>query len=120
MTPAGSHRVWRNRAFRFVLFIGILSFFGDFTYEGSRSIVGPYLASLQASATVVGTVTGFGEFLGYALRLISGPLAARTGRYWPVTICGYVVQMCAVPALALTQSWPAAAALIILERVGNP
>jgi MFS family permease len=106
-------------ALRFVLLIGILSFFADFTYEGSRSILGPYLASLQASATAVGIVTGFGELLGYGLRLVSGRMADRTGRYWPITIFGYVVQMAAVPALALTGSWPAAAALIILERVGK-
>lgn len=106
-------------AFRFVLLIGILSLFTDFTYEGSRSILGPYLASLQASATIVGVVTGFGELLGYGLRLVSGRLADRTGRFWPITIFGYVVQMASVPALALTESWPAAAALIILERIGK-
>ena len=106
-------------AFRFVLTIGILSFFADFTYEGSRSILGPYLLSLQASAAVVGVVTGFGELLGYALRLVSGRFADATGRYWPTTIFGYVLQMASVPALALTESWPAAAALIILERVGK-
>jgi MFS family permease len=106
-------------ALRFVFLIGILSFFADFTYEGSRSILGPYLASLQASATVVGIVTGFGELLGYSLRLVSGRLADATGKFWPITIFGYVVQMAAVPALALTGSWPAAAVLIILERVGK-
>jgi MFS family permease len=111
----------RNRrvALRFILLIGILSFFADFTYEGSRSIIGPYLAALQASGTTVGIVTGFGELLGYGLRLFSGRWADATGRYWPITIFGYVVQMAAVPALALTGSWPTAAALIILERVGK-
>lgn len=109
----------RRRALRFVCLIGILSFFADFTYEGSRSIIGPYLATLQASGAVVGIVTGFGELLGYGLRLVSGPLADRTGKYWPITIVGYMVQMASVPALALTGSWPAAAALIILERVGK-
>src|ERR1700738_3058866 len=82
-------------AFRFVLLIGILSFFADFTYEGSRSILGPFLASLQASGTVVGVITGFGELLGYGLRLVSGRLADATGRFWPITIFGYVVQMAA-------------------------
>ncbi len=106
-------------ALRFVLLIGVLSFFADFTYEGSRSIVGPYLATLHASGAIVGIVTGFGEFLGYSLRLFSGRWADSTGRYWPITIFGYVVQMASVPALALTGSWPAAAALIILERVGK-
>ena len=106
-------------AFRFVLLIGILSFFADFTYEGSRSVLGPFLATLAASGTVVGVVTGFGELLGYALRLVSGRLADATGKFWPITIVGYVVQMASVPALALVDSWPAAAVLIILERVGK-
>ena len=85
-------------AFRFVLLIGVLSFFADFTYEGSRSILGPFLASLQASGAVVGLITGFGELLGYGLRLVSGRLADATGQFWPITIFGYVVQMAAVPA----------------------
>ena len=104
---------------RFVLLIGVLSFFADFTYEGSRSILGPYLGSLQASATLIAVVTGFGELAGYGLRLVSGRLADVTRQFWPITICGYVIQMAAVPALALTQHWPSAAALIILERVGK-
>ena len=109
----------RRIALRFIVLIGILSFFADFTYEGSRSIVGPYLATLQATGTIVGIVTGFGELLGYGLRLFSGRWADATGRYWPITILGYVVQMASVPALALTGSWPAAAVLIVLERVGK-
>jgi MFS family permease len=109
----------RRIALRFIVLIGILSFFADFTYEGSRSIVGPYLATLQASGAVVGIVAGFGELLGYGLRLFSGRWADATGRYWPITIFGYVIQMASVPALALTGSWPAAAVLIILERVGK-
>ncbi len=122
-TDAGAAGRPRGRiseaAFRFVLLVGILSFFADFTYEGARSILGPYLASLRASATVVGVVTGLGELLGYTLRLGSGRLADATGMVWPITIAGYVVQMTAVPALALTGSWPAAAVLIVLERVGK-
>jgi MFS family permease len=109
----------RRIALRFVALIGVLSFFADFTYEGSRSIIGPYLATLQASGTVVGIVTGFGELLGYSLRLFSGRWADATGRYWPITTFGYFVQMASVPALALTGSWPTAAVLIILERVGK-
>lgn len=108
-----------SAALKFVLMIGILSFFADFTYEGSRSILGPYLALLQASGTMVAVVTGFGELLGYGLRLISGPLADRTGKFWPITIFGYVVQMTSVPLLALARNWQTAAVLIILERVGK-
>ncbi|OIQ84576.1 major facilitator superfamily protein [mine drainage metagenome] len=108
-----------HRAMQFVLLIGILSFFADFTYEGARSVTGPYLASLGADAVVIAVVSGLGELLGYGLRLLSGRMADKTGRYWPIIIVGYGVQMASVPALALTGNWLAAASLIILERVGK-
>ncbi len=96
-----------------------MSFFADFTYEGSQSIIGPYLGILGAGALAIAVITGFGEFLGYGLRLVSGRSADRTGRYWPITIGGYVLQMAVVPLLALAGSWQVAALLIILERVGK-
>src|SRR6266700_3446945 len=109
----------RTIALRFVLLIGVMSFFADFTYEGSPSIIGPYLAVLGASALVVGIVTGFGELLGYGLRLVSGRLSDQTDKYWPITIVGYIVQMTSVPLLALAGNWPVAALLMLLERVGK-
>lgn len=110
----------RNRAaLRMVVLFGVVSLFADMVYEGGRSITGPYLALLGASATAVGIVAGGGELLGYALRLFSGRLADATRAYWPITIAGYAVQMAAVPALALVGSWEAAAVLIVLERVGK-
>ncbi|MBJ3814454.1 MFS transporter [Shimwellia pseudoproteus] len=104
---------------RFVLLIGVLSFFADFTHEGARGVLGPYLASLQATAFIVGAVTGFGELMGYALRYFSGRFAEISGKFWPVTLCGYLLQMTAVPALALTHSWQSAAVFIVLERTGR-
>jgi predicted MFS family arabinose efflux permease len=106
-------------ALKFVLTIGIMSFFADFTYEGSRSIIGQYLGLLGAGALTISIVTGAGEFLGYGLRLFSGRGADRTGRYWGITISGYVLQMSVVPLLAITKTWQEAALLIILERVGK-
>jgi MFS family permease len=109
----------RAAALRMVVLFGVVSLFADMVYEGGRSITGPYLALLGASGAAVGIVAGGGELLGYALRLVSGRVADATRLYWPLTIAGYVVQMAAVPALALVGSWPAAAVLIILERVGK-
>jgi MFS family permease len=104
---------------KFVLMIGAVSFFADFTYEGSRSIVGPYLGALGAGALAIAVISGSGEFLGYGLRLVSGRSADRTGRYWLITISGYILQMSVVPLLAVARSWPVAALLIIAERVGK-
>ena len=109
----------KNRALNFVLLIGVLSFFADFVYEGARSITGPYLAILGASATLVGFIAGLGELLGYGLRAVSGGLSERTGKFWPITIFGYIVQMCAVPLLAVAPNWQVAGLLIVAERIGK-
>lgn len=104
---------------RFVLLFGVVNLFADMTYEGARSIIGIYMAQLGASAFATGAVAGFGEFLGYALRLVSGRWADRSRLYWPTTLVGYVVQMVAVPTLGLVGSWPHAAVLIVSERIGR-
>jgi predicted MFS family arabinose efflux permease len=106
-------------ALRFVLIIGVVQLFADMTYEGARGIVGPFLGSLGASATVVGFTAGFGELIGYSLRSISGYFADKTHKYWVFIFAGYAVNMLAVPALALAGNWPLAAALIIAERTGR-
>ena len=109
----------KSVALRFVLLIGVMSFFADFTYEGSRSILGSYLAVLGASAAAIGISAGFGELLGYAIRLVSGRLSDRSGEYWPITLLGYFIQMTSVPLLALTGNWPFAVGLLIAERIGR-
>lgn len=106
-------------AFLFVMTTGIVNLFGDITYEGGGSINGPFMASLGASAVIVSVTAGLGEFLGYALRLPTGYAADRTGRYWLITFVGYVINLFAVPAMALAGSWQVAAALVLAERIGR-
>src|SRR5215475_6359350 len=106
-------------AFRFVLTIGIVNLFADMTYEGARSITGPFLESLGASALAVGVIAGGGELFGYALRSVAGYVADKTHKYWVVVLAGYTINMVAVPALALAGNWPMAAALMIAERTGR-
>lgn len=118
-TPPASSVKLHKRALQFVLMIGVVSFFADFTYEGSRSITGPLLAVLGASATAVGIIAGLGELLGYGLRLVSGPLSERTGEFWPITVFGYFIQMLSVPALAFVKTWHEAAILILVEPIGK-
>ena len=92
-------------ALRFLILLGITSLFADMTYEGARSITGPYLAVLGASATIVGVVGGLGELIGYGVRIVFGSLADRTGKYWTITIFGYTLNLLAVPLLALANHW---------------
>lgn len=106
-------------ALKFVLLLGVVSLFADMTYEGARSITGPFLATLGASATAVGIVAGLGELIGYGLRLVSGYISDRTRRYWAITLGGYGLNLMAVPLLALAGRWELAAALMIAERMGK-
>src|SRR5262245_53998329 len=108
-----------SAAFRFVLVMGVVNLFGDVTYEGGASINGQFLAALGASAAAVSIVAGLGEFVGYAFRAVAGYVADKTGRHWPVTFVGYAINLFAVPAMALCGSWPAAAALLVAERLGR-
>lgn len=109
----------RSTPLRFVFILGIVSLFADMTYEGGRSVTGPFLAQLGATGLIVGLVAGFGELIGYGLRILSGTVADRTGRYWPIAFLGYAVNLLCVPALALVQTVPAAAGLLIGERFGR-
>ena len=109
---------------RTVVAFGAVSLAGDMVYEGMRSIAGPFLGSLGATALVVGLVTGAGEAIALILRLFSGPLADRSGRYWSLTILGYAMTAVCVPLLAVAPFVGSAglflaAALILLERAGK-
>lgn len=104
---------------RFIMVFGVVSLLADAVYEGARSITGPFLGSLGAGAVLVGVVTGAGEAAGLVLRLVSGPAAERSGRYWGWTIAGYGLTVVAVPALALPVGLAGACALVVAERVGK-
>ncbi|GAB3064174.1 hypothetical protein GCM10027053_28740 [Intrasporangium mesophilum] len=114
----------RWTAWRVVWWFGFVSLAADMVYEGARSMYGPLLASLGASAVVVGLVTGAGEAMALVLRLVFGPLADRTGRYWGLTTIGYGLTAVCVPLLAVTPFVGAAgvalaSVLILLERAGK-
>jgi predicted MFS family arabinose efflux permease len=118
-SSAAARLIDRHAAVRFIVLIGVVSLFADMTYEGARSITGPYLGLLGASAAIIGIVSGLGELVGYAARLGSGWIGDHTQRYWAVVISGYVLNLFAVPLLALAGRWEIAAALIITERMGR-
>jgi MFS family permease len=111
-------------AWRVVWWFGFVSLAADMVYEGARSVYGPLLAALGASAVVVGLVTGAGEAVALVARLAFGPLADRTGRYWSLTILGYGLTAVCVPLLALAPQLGGAglafaATMILLERLGK-
>jgi len=113
-TDASGYRT----AMSLILLLGLVSAFGDLTYESARSVTGPFFLTLGASAAAVGFVAGLGELLGYGLRLVFGMVADRFRAYWTATFIGYGL-LISVPLLALAYDWRVAAVLLILERVGK-
>jgi MFS family permease len=109
----------RESAIRFIVALGTISLFADMTYEGARSINGPFLGTLGASAAVVGIVSGAGELIGYGLRLAGGVAADKTRRYWTLVMVGYITNLLVVPLMAIANHWGIAAVLIIAERAGK-
>ena len=110
-----------SRAMVFILLFGVVSLFSDMTHEGASSIRGAYLSLLGASAGTIGLVSGLGEMIGYSMRYVFGKLTDKSKRYWPMTILGYVLDIVAVPALALVgeHGWVAACALLVVQRMGK-
>ena len=110
-----------SEAMLFIIMFGIVSLFSDMTHEGAASIRGAYLTLLGASASVIGFVSGLGELVGYSMRYVFGRITDKTKKYWPMTILGYVLDIIAVPLLALVgeNGWIAACALLIIQRMGK-
>ncbi len=112
--PATLMRPWH-----FIVAFGVVSLLADMVYEGARSIIGPYLAALGASATLVGVVAGAGEFIGYGLRVVTGYAVGRTRRYWTWTILGYAMTALSVPLIGVTGVLTPALVLYGTERLGK-
>ena len=120
--PVSPGRSWAG--WRTVLWLGVVSLLVDLVYEGARSITGPFLASLGASALTVGLVTGAGEAAALGFRLFSGPAADRSGRYWRWMVLGYALTAVCVPLMALAPALGAAglvwgSSMVLLERTGK-
>jgi len=111
-------KISKRSAYVAILTMGIVSMFGDIVYEGGRGIAPDYLKFLGASAFLVGAISGAGEFIGYALRLVSGNLADRSRAYWLFIFLGYGLIL-AVPLIGFTSHIELVMTLLLLERLGK-
>jgi MFS family permease len=110
-----------SMAMSFILLFGFVSMMSDVTHEGAASIHGVFLSLLGASAGTIGFISGLGELTGYSMRYVFGKITDRTHGYWTMTIIGYILDIVAVPALALVGShgWIAACVLLIVQKMGK-
>jgi Major Facilitator Superfamily len=120
--PSAKRPSWSP--WRTVVGFGVVSLAADMVYEGARSVTGPLLASLGASAVLVGLVSGAGEATALLMRVVFGSWADRRRSYWMLTFVGYGLTAACVPALAITPFLASvglvlACALTLGERLGK-
>ena len=108
----------KTKTLKLIFLFGLVSLLGDVIYEGARGVNGPYLEILGANAAIIGFVAGFGEFLGYSIRFVSGYFSDKMKAYWFFTMVGYGL-LFTVPLLSLAGIWQLAALFIISERMGK-
>jgi MFS family permease len=109
-----------KRATLIIILLGVVSLFGDFTYEGARSIIPTFFTTvLGGSVLFLGIATGIGDFVGYSFRVVSGRLADTTRRYWALTFIGYALSLLLLPMLAFVHAYILAAVIIVLDRFGK-
>ncbi len=108
-----------KKAWKILILFGLVSLLADTTYEGARSIIPSFLYYLGATATLTGLILGVSEFIAYVMRLPAGYISDKTGDYWTLTIAGYIINLFAVPLLALANSWEIALMLLVVERFGK-
>ncbi|MFN4182189.1 MAG: MFS transporter, partial [bacterium] len=104
---------------QFIFLLGVVSLFADVTYEGGRSILGPFFLHLGATASIVGVASGLGEMVGYSFRLLSGYIADKTKQYWGLMFIGYTLNLFAFPLLAFVGRWDLAVGMVVAERLGK-
>lgn len=111
----------KQRALWFLILLGFISLLSDFTHEGARSIYGPYLGLIGVSVFLIAFTSGLGEFIGQALRILTGMIADKTKKYWTMMIIGYAINLLVIPLLMFVDAsiFYVAIILILLERVGK-
>ena len=107
----------RRATYLAILSFGIVSMFGDMVYEGSRGLVPDYFAYLGATSVIVGVIGGLGDFIGYALRLVSGVLVDATRSYWFFIFLGYGL-IFSIPLIGFS-GLEIAILLVLIERIGK-
>ncbi|TFE66962.1 MFS transporter permease [Methylacidiphilum caldifontis] len=108
-----------STSLQLVILFGLVSLAADMTYEGARSILGPFLSTLGATGSAIGFIAGLGELTGYVVRVFAGSVGDKTKGHWGFVFVGYLINQIAVPILAFARNWPQVAFLIVLERLGK-
>ena len=93
--------LWRisPRGIRNVLYLGIVSFFTDFSTEMILGVLPTFIVNnLGASRAILGAIEGSSELTSYAFRMISGSLSDKFRKkkiiVWSIIILKFFYYIC--------------------------
>ncbi|MDR2600336.1 MAG: MFS transporter, partial [Oscillospiraceae bacterium] len=108
-----------TQGIKIILMFGLISLFGDMAYESARGNHGQYMSLLGIDIVMVSLIAGIGEFVAYAVRIVSGLWADKTRKYWPFVFAGYGL-IISVPLTGLIRegenAWVFLLVFIMMER----
>ncbi|MCS7083855.1 MAG: hypothetical protein NZL90_02575 [Aquificaceae bacterium] len=108
----------QSKALKLIGLFGLVSLLADFTYEGARAILAPYLQSIGAGAFLIGFITGFGEAVSYLSRYSFGLMIERGVNPKRLLSLGYFLNI-SVGVLGIFQNLTLVSVLFWTERLGK-
>ncbi len=103
-----------------VLYLGLVSFFTDFSTEMIYPLIPAFLTSvLGVGAGVLGMIEGVAEATASILKALSGTLSDRFSRRKPLVVAGYTLSALAKPFIGVASSWHHVLVARFVDRMGK-
>lgn len=103
-----------------IFFLGLVSFFNDFSSEMIYPLLPLFLTSvLGAGAAVLGIIEGLAESIASVLKFFSGFFSDKYKRRKPIFAAGYTLSNIVRPLIGIASSWLHVLLLRFSDRVGK-
>jgi MFS family permease len=109
-----------KKGLRNVLYLGLVSFFTDFSTEMILGVLPTYLVNnLGISRTILGAIEGSSELTSYVFRMISGSLSDKIRKRKIFVLIGYGLSTISKPFFIAATTWLDAFIVRAVDRVGK-
>jgi MFS family permease len=103
-----------------VVYMGLVSFFTDFSTEMVMSVLPLYIIKdLDLSRTILGAIEGSGEFVNYIFRIPSGYISDKIGKRKILVIIGYAISTISKPFFIFVPTFGDTIIVRIADRIGK-
>lgn len=110
----------KNKMFRNIIFLGLVSFFADISSEMVYPLIPLYLtAAFGATPVLVGIIEGIAESIASLLKVFSGYISDKYNRKKPIAFLGYASGLLYKLALLFAGSWVGILGARIIDRFGK-